>query len=96
MGFPVIKIYEGRQLDYTVPREASVAIAGTFRSVGRHSLMTISGRADRRSDIKIQADQCAYGSGMKDGKLKSKTFSTPSNSVDHIPLAKIVQLAPTT
>jgi polyisoprenoid-binding protein YceI len=42
--------------------------------VGRHANVHLSGCHDGRSDLKVQAGSVNTGSGMKDGKLKSKDF----------------------
>ena len=77
--------------------KASVALAGSF---DKWDASLTFGSADVTSavlDIKIQAASVNSGSGMKDGKLKSKDFF----DVDHNPLitfksTKVVQTGPTT
>ncbi|HEX4536276.1 MAG TPA: YceI family protein [Candidatus Acidoferrum sp.] len=78
--------------------KASVAIDGAH-STGRCNTATMTS-ADVESgvlDIKIQAASVNTGSGMKDGKLKSKDFF----DAEHDPLitfhsTKIVQTGPDT
>jgi polyisoprenoid-binding protein YceI len=53
---------------------ASVAIAGTFDKWDATMTFTSSELSTGVLDIKIQADSVNTGSGMKDGKLKSKDF----------------------
>jgi polyisoprenoid-binding protein YceI len=53
---------------------ASVAIAGTFDKWDASLVFTSPELSTGVLDIKIQADSVNTGSGMKDGKLKSKDF----------------------
>jgi polyisoprenoid-binding protein YceI len=53
---------------------ASVAIAGTFDKWDATMTFTSADLSTAVLDIKIQADSVNTGSGMKDGKLKSKDF----------------------
>src|SRR5580693_5838703 len=53
---------------------ASVAIAGTFDKWDATLTFTSPDLSTGVLDIKIQADSVNTGSGMKDGKLKSKDF----------------------
>jgi polyisoprenoid-binding protein YceI len=73
---------------------ASVAIAGTFDKWDASITFTSPELSTAVLDIKIQAASVNTGSGMKDGKLKSKDFF----DVDHSPLItfhsnKVVQVS---
>jgi polyisoprenoid-binding protein YceI len=77
--------------------KASVAINGTFDKWDATLVFTSTEVTTGVLDIKIQADSVNTGSGMKDGKLKSKDFF----NADQDPLItflskKIVQTGPTT
>jgi polyisoprenoid-binding protein YceI len=77
--------------------KASVAINGTFDKWDASLTFTSTDPTTGVLDIKIQADSVNTGSGMKDGKLKSKDFF----NADQDPLItflskKIVQTGPTT
>jgi polyisoprenoid-binding protein YceI len=77
--------------------KASVAIAGTFDKWDAGLTFTSPDLATAVLDIKIQAASVNTGSGMKDGKLKSKDFF----DVEHDPLitfhsTKVVQTGPDT
>ncbi len=77
--------------------EASVAIKGTFDKWDATLTFTSPEVSTGVLDIKIQAATVHTGSGMKDGKLKSRDFF----DVDHSPLitfhsTKIVQTGPNT
>ena len=95
-GVPVIKITkEDSSIKFNV--KASVAIAGTFDKWDATITMTSPDVETGVLDIKIQAASVNTGSGMKDGKLKSKDFF----DVEHNPLitfhsTKIVQTGPDT
>jgi polyisoprenoid-binding protein YceI len=54
--------------------KASVALDGTFDKWGATFTVTSTDASTGILDIKIQADSVNTGSGMKDGKLKSKDF----------------------
>jgi len=54
--------------------DASVSIAGTFDKWESNATFTSPDLTSAVLDIKIQADSVNTGSGMKDGKLKSKDF----------------------
>jgi hypothetical protein len=58
--------------------KASVAIDGTFGKWDATATMTSADVESGVLDIKIQAASVNTGSGMKDGKLKAKTFLMPS------------------
>jgi polyisoprenoid-binding protein YceI len=77
--------------------KASVSINGTFDKWDATLAFTSTDVTTGVLDIKIQADSVNTGSGMKDGKLKSKDFF----NADQDPLItflskKIVQTGPTT
>jgi polyisoprenoid-binding protein YceI len=77
--------------------KSSVSIVGKFDSWDATLAFTSSDVTSGVLDIKVQAASVNTGSGMKDGKLKSKDFF----DVDHDPLitfksSKIVQTGPTT
>jgi polyisoprenoid-binding protein YceI len=76
-GVPVIKFTkEDSSIMFNV--KASVPIEGTFDKWDATATMTSPDVESGVLDIKIQAASVNTGSGMKDGKLKAKTFSTPS------------------
>ena len=77
--------------------KASVALEGTFEKWDSTLTFTSPDVTTGVLDIKIQANSVNTGSGMKDGKLKSKDFF----DVEQDPLItfhsdKIVQTGPTT
>jgi polyisoprenoid-binding protein YceI len=77
--------------------KASVAIAGTFDKWDASMTFTSPDLATGVLDIKIQAASVNSGSGMKDGKLKSKDFF----DAEHDPLitfhsTKVTQTGPNT
>lgn len=77
--------------------KASVALEGTFDKWDASMTFTSPDVTTGVLDIKIQADSVSTGSGMKDGKLKSKDFF----DVKQDPLItfhsdKVVQTGPTT
>ena len=77
--------------------DASVAIKGTFDKWDSTLTFTSTEVSTGVLDIKIQAASVNTGSGMKDGKLKSKDFF----DVDLSPLitfhsTKIIQTGPNT
>jgi polyisoprenoid-binding protein YceI len=76
---------------------ASVAIAGTFDKWDATMTLTSTALETSVLDIKIQAASVNTGSGMKDGKLKSKDFF----DAEHSPLitfhsTKVSQTGPNT
>jgi polyisoprenoid-binding protein YceI len=93
---PVFKITtEDSSIKFSV--KASVAINGTFDKWDAALTFASTDVTTGVLDIKIQADSVNTGSGMKDGKLKSKDFF----NADQDPLItflskKIVQTGPTT
>jgi polyisoprenoid-binding protein YceI len=77
--------------------KSSVALEGTFKKWDASMTFTSPNVTTGILDIKIQADSVDTGSGMKDGKIKSKDFF----DVENDPLItfhsdKIVQTGPTT
>jgi len=77
--------------------KASVALKGTFDKWDATVTFTSTDISTGVLDIKIQADSVNSGSGMKDGKLKSKDFF----DVQHDPLitfhsTKFTQTGPDT
>jgi len=77
--------------------KASVSLVGTFEKWDSTLTFTSTDVSTGVLDIKIQADSVSTGSGMKDGKLKSKEFF----DVKEDPLItfhsdKVVQTGPTT
>ena len=86
---------EGSSIKFHV--KASVALDGTFDKWDATFTVTSTDPATGVLDVKIQADSVHTGSGMKDGKLKSKDFF----DVKQDPLItfhsnKIVQTGPDT
>ena len=70
---PVLVItQEGSSIKFYV--KASVALAGTFDKWDATVTYTSADVTTGVLDIKIRADSVNSGSGMKDGKLKSKDF----------------------
>jgi polyisoprenoid-binding protein YceI len=93
---PVVKFTtEDSSVKFAV--KASVAINGSFDKWDATLVFTSTDVTTGVLDIKIQADSVNTGSGMKDGKLKSKDFF----NADQVPLitflsTKIVQTGPNT
>ena len=93
---PVFKITtEDSSIKFSV--KASVAVNGTFDKWDATLTFASTDVSTGVLDIKIQADSVNTGSGMKNGKLKSKDFF----NADEDPLItflsnKIVQTSPTT
>src|SRR5271156_5605190 len=72
-GVPVFEIVKADSaVKFNV--KASVAIAGTFDKWDASVTFTSPDLTTAVLDIKIQAASVNSGSGMKDGKLKSKDF----------------------
>jgi polyisoprenoid-binding protein YceI len=77
--------------------KASVALEGTFEKWDATLTFTSTDVTTGVLDIKIQADSVSTGSGMKDGKLKSKEFfNAKEDPVITFLSKKIVQTGPTT
>jgi polyisoprenoid-binding protein YceI len=77
--------------------KASVKLVGTFEKWNSTLTFTSTDPSTGVLDIEIQADSVSTGSGMKDGKLKSKDFF----DVEKDPLitfksTKVTQTGPTT
>jgi polyisoprenoid-binding protein YceI len=95
-GVPVFEITkENSSIKFNV--KASVAINGTFDKWDATVVNTSADVTSAVLDVKIQAASVDTGSGMKDGKLKSKDFF----DADHDPLitfhsTKVVQTGPDT
>jgi polyisoprenoid-binding protein YceI len=70
---PVFKVTpEESKIDFSV--KASVALEGKFEKWDATLTFPSTDVSTGVMDIKIQADSVSTGSGMKDGKLKSKDF----------------------
>src|SRR5450755_4804119 len=95
-GVPVFKITPvSSTIKFGV--KASVPIEGTFGKWDATMTFTSADYQTGVLEIKIQADSVDTGSGMKDGKLKSKDFFDAKNS----PLItfksnKVIQTGPNT
>jgi polyisoprenoid-binding protein YceI len=77
--------------------KASVALEGTFDKWDATLTFTSTDVTTGVLDIKIQADSVNTGSGMKDGKLKSKEFfDAKQDPLITFLSKKIVQTGPTT
>lgn len=94
-----VPVFEVNHADSTIKFnvKASVAIAGTFDKWDASLTFTSPDLATSVLDIKIQSASVNTGSGMKDGKLKSKDFF----DAEHNPLitfhsTKVVQAGPDT
>ncbi len=71
---PVFAIAPAGESSVTFFVKASVALKGTFEKWDASVTFTSPELSTAVLDIKIQADSVSTGSGMKDGKLKSKDF----------------------
>jgi polyisoprenoid-binding protein YceI len=95
-GVPVFEIVKADStIKFNV--KASVPIAGNFEKTDASLTFTSPELATAVLDIKIQAASVNTGSGMKDGKLKSKDFF----NAEHDPLitfhsTKLTQTGPDT
>jgi polyisoprenoid-binding protein YceI len=77
--------------------KASVALDGTFDKWDASMTFTSPDITTGVLDIKIQADSVNSGSGMKDGKLKSKEFfNVKDDPFITFHSTKVVQTGPTT
>jgi polyisoprenoid-binding protein YceI len=95
-GVPVLTIIQ-QESSVKFKVNASVEIAGTFDRWNATVTFTSSAYDAAVLDVKIQADSVNTGSGVKDGKLKSKDFFDVKDS----PLitfhsTKVVQSGPNT
>ncbi len=96
-GIPVFKIAPPPDSKVTFNVKASVPIDGTFDKWDATLTYPSTDVEAGVLDIKVQAASVNTGSGMKDGKLKSKDFF----NADHDPYitfhsSKITQTGPTT
>jgi polyisoprenoid-binding protein YceI len=93
---PVFKIVqEDSSIKFSV--KASVALEGTFQKWDATVKFTSPDISTGILEIKIQADSVNTGSGMKDGKLKSKDFfDAKDNPTITFLSKKFVQTAPDT
>jgi len=93
---PVFKITpQGSSIKFSV--KASVALEGTFDKWSSTLAVTSTDPATAVLDIKIQAASVDTGSGMKNGKLKSKDFfDVTQNPLITFHSTKIVQTGPET
>jgi polyisoprenoid-binding protein YceI len=93
---PVFKIaQEDSTVKFSV--KASVALEGTFQKWDATVTFTSPDISTGVLDIKIQADSVNTGSGMKDGKLKSKDFfDVKDNPTITFLSKKFVQATPDT
>ena len=77
--------------------KASVPIAGTFDKWDSSATLTSADLTSAVLDIKIQANSVNTGSGVKDGKLKSKDFfDVKENPLITFHSTKVVQTGPAT
>jgi len=93
---PVFKVaQEDSNVKFSV--KASVALEGTFQKWDATVTFTSPDVSTGVLDIKIQADSVNTGSGMKDGKLKSKDFfDVKDNPTITFLSKKFVQTGPDT
>jgi polyisoprenoid-binding protein YceI len=77
--------------------KASVSLIGTFKQWDSTLTFTSTDVTTGVLDIKIQADSVSTGSGMKDGKLKSKEFfDVKQDPLITFKSTKIVETGPNT
>jgi polyisoprenoid-binding protein YceI len=95
-GVPVFKItQEDSSVKFLV--KASVALEGIFQKWDATVTFTSSDISTGVLNIKIQADSVNTGSGMKDGKLKSKDFfDVKDDPIISFVSKKFVQTGPDT
>jgi polyisoprenoid-binding protein YceI len=93
---PVFKITpEESKIDFSV--KASVSLEGKFEKWDATLTFPSTDVSTGVMDIKIQADSVSTGSGMKDGKLKSKDFfNAKDDPYITFHSDKIVQTGPAT
>ncbi|MGA7291562.1 MAG: YceI family protein [Terriglobales bacterium] len=93
---PVFTITPGQStIKFSV--KASVALVGTFEKWDSTLTFASTDVSTGVLDIKIQADSVHTGSGMKDGKLKSKDFfDVKQNPLITFHSDKVVQTGPNT
>jgi polyisoprenoid-binding protein YceI len=86
---------EGSSVKFYV--KASVSLVGTFDKWNSTLTFTSPDVTTGVLDIQIEADSVSTGSGMKDGKLKSKEFfDVKQDPLITFKSTKIVQTGPTT
>jgi polyisoprenoid-binding protein YceI len=77
--------------------KASVALKGTFEKWNSTLTFTSDQATSGALDIEIQADSVNTGSGMKDGKLKSKDFfDVKTDPTISFKSNKVIQTSPNT
>ncbi len=96
-GQPPVFVIAVDESKITFYIKSSVALEGTFKKWDASMTFTSPDVTTGVLDIKIQADSVDTGSGMKDGKIKSKDFF----DVENDPFItfhsdKVVQTGPTT
>jgi polyisoprenoid-binding protein YceI len=94
-----VPVFEINHADSTVKFNvsSSVPIAGTFDKWDATMKFTSPELTTAVLDIKIQADSVSTGSGMKDGKLKSKDFfNAKDDPYITFHSTKVTQTDPTT
>ena len=92
-----VPVFEITQSDSSIKFnvKASVAIAGTFDKWVADLTLTSAELTSAVLDIRIQADSVNTGSGMKDGKLKGKSFfNVKQNPLITFHSTKVVQTGP--
>jgi polyisoprenoid-binding protein YceI len=92
-----VPVFEITQSDSSIKFnvKASVAIAGTFDKLVADLTLTSAELTSAVLDIRIQADSVNTGSGMKDGKLKGKSFfNVKQNPLITFHSTKVVQTGP--
>jgi polyisoprenoid-binding protein YceI len=95
-GIPIIKITpEGSTVTFNI--KSSMALSGTFDKWDATITFTSADVNTGVLDIKIEADSVDTGSGMKNGKLKSKDFfNAKEDPYITFHSTKVVQTSPTT
>jgi polyisoprenoid-binding protein YceI len=92
-----VPVFEITQSDSSIKFnvKASVAIAGNFDKWVADLTLTSAELTSAVLDIRIQADSVNTGSGMKDGKLKGKSFfDVKQNPLITFHSTKVVQTGP--
>ena len=95
-GIPVLRTTPGQStIKFSI--KASVQLVGTFEKWHSTLVFASTDISTGVLDVKIEADSVHTGSGMKDGKLKSKDFlAVKDNPVITFHSDKIVQNGPNT
>jgi polyisoprenoid-binding protein YceI len=99
VGRAQVPVFETIKADSSIKFsvKASVPIAGTFDKWDSSATLTSPDLTSAVLDIKIQANSVNTGSGMKDGKLKSKDFfDVKENPLITFHSTKVVQTGPET